>query len=116
MNHKVRGFKTPYYLSGLFKLKFDVDFFQWYHRDSFIFADPIKSHVKFVYDIHTFICLPLLSPVNVLVFRVIEGLDRLVNLKRLYLVSNKITKIQNLEALTQLQMLELGDNRIRQGD
>jgi Leucine-rich repeat (LRR) protein len=37
----------------------------------------------------------------------------LPNLKRLYLVSNKISKIENLERLTQLEMLELGDNKIR---
>ena len=48
-----------------------------------------------------------------LLFREIDGLEELVNLKRLYLVSNKISKIQNLDALTQLEMLELGDNKIR---
>jgi Leucine-rich repeat (LRR) protein len=45
--------------------------------------------------------------------RHISGLDKLPNLKRLYLVSNKISKIENLEQLTQLEMLELGDNKIR---
>ncbi len=43
----------------------------------------------------------------------IQGLDSLVNLKKLFLVSNKIEKIQNLSKLKGLQMLELGDNRIR---
>jgi Leucine-rich repeat (LRR) protein len=45
--------------------------------------------------------------------RHISGLKNLPNLKRLYLVSNKIAKIENLEALRGLEMLELGDNKIR---
>ena len=37
----------------------------------------------------------------------------LTKLKKLFLVSNKITKIENLSHLKDLEMLELGDNRIR---
>ena len=46
-------------------------------------------------------------------FRTIEGLEKLLGLKKVYLLSNKLTKIQNLDHLTMLTMLELGDNRIR---
>ena len=35
------------------------------------------------------------------------------SLERLYLVSNKISKIENLECCPMLNMLELGDNKIR---
>ena len=35
------------------------------------------------------------------------------SLERLYLVSNKISKIENLECCPKLNMLELGDNKIR---
>ena len=45
----------------------------------------------------------------------IEGLDRLTQLKKLFLVNNKISKIENLSNLQVLQMLELGSNRIRVG-
>lgn len=43
----------------------------------------------------------------------IENLDALVNLEKLFLCSNKITVIENLSSLTGLTMLELGDNKIR---
>lgn len=43
----------------------------------------------------------------------IENLDTLVNLQKLFLVSNKITVVENLSSLTNLTMLELGDNKIR---
>lgn len=49
------------------------------------------------------------------VLRHIEGLDRLTQLKKLFLVNNKISKIENLSNLQMLQMLELGSNRIRVG-
>lgn len=49
------------------------------------------------------------------VLRHIEGLDRLTQLKKLFLVNNKISKIENLSKLQMLQMLELGSNRIRVG-
>lgn len=49
------------------------------------------------------------------VLRHIEGLDRLAQLKKLFLVNNKISKIENLSNLQMLQMLELGSNRIRVG-
>lgn len=45
--------------------------------------------------------------------RNIEGIDKLTQLKKLFLVNNKISKIENLSTLHQLQMLELGSNRIR---
>lgn len=47
--------------------------------------------------------------------RNIEGVDKLTRLKRLFLVNNKISKIENISNLHQLQMLELGSNRIRVG-
>ena len=47
--------------------------------------------------------------------RNIEGVDKLTQLKKLFLVNNKISKIENLSSLRQLQMLELGSNRIRVG-
>ena len=43
----------------------------------------------------------------------IENLDALVNLQKLFLVSNKIQTIENLSSLTNLTLLELGDNKIR---
>ena len=36
-----------------------------------------------------------------------------ISLERLYLVSNKISKIENLDCCPKLNMLELGDNKIR---
>lgn len=61
-----------------------------------------------------------LLPVRILdisfnILRTIEGLDQLTQLKKLFLVNNKISKIENLSNLQQLQMLELGSNRIRVG-
>ena len=47
--------------------------------------------------------------------RNIEGIDKLTRLKKLFLVNNKINKIENISSLHQLQMLELGSNRIRVG-
>ena len=43
----------------------------------------------------------------------IEGLDNLTKLKKLFLVNNKIGKIENINHLVELEMLELGANRIR---
>ena len=45
--------------------------------------------------------------------RSITGLEALTKLKKLFLVSNKIAKIENVSHLKNLEMLELGDNRIR---
>lgn len=61
-----------------------------------------------------------LLPVRILdisfnILRTIEGLDQLTQLKKLFLVNNKLSKIENLSNLQQLQMLELGSNRIRVG-
>lgn len=39
----------------------------------------------------------------------------MTRLKKLFLVNNKINKIENISSLHQLQMLELGSNRIRVG-
>ena len=38
-----------------------------------------------------------------------------MNLTDLYFVANRISKIENLETLTALRNLELGDNRVRVG-
>ena len=43
----------------------------------------------------------------------IENLDALVNLEKLFLCSNKISIIDNLSSLCNLTMLELGDNKLR---
>lgn len=43
----------------------------------------------------------------------IRGLDRLTELRDLYLVQNRIQKIEGLEGLGKLRMLELAANRIR---
>lgn len=43
----------------------------------------------------------------------IENLDALVNLEKLFLCSNKISTIDNLANLSNLTMLELGDNKLR---
>ena len=43
----------------------------------------------------------------------LEDLTLTSSTRKLYLVSNKITKIENVNHLRDLQLLELGDNRIR---
>ena len=48
--------------------------------------------------------------------QVIERLEGAVSLQKLFLIQNKITKIENLSCLTTLTMLELGSNRIRVRD
>lgn len=45
-----------------------------------------------------------------------EGLEGLKSLVRLYLVSNKFKKIQNLSHLTTLEVLDVGDNKIKSFD
>lgn len=45
--------------------------------------------------------------------KVIENLGCLTKLKKLYLVQNKVSKIEGLQNLSQLEMLELGANKIR---
>lgn len=47
--------------------------------------------------------------------RVVEGLEGLGNLAKLFLVHNKITAVPKLP-LPNLKLLELGDNRIRVGN
>ncbi len=42
----------------------------------------------------------------------IENLDSLVNLEKLYLASNRISEVEGLSSLKKLQVLELGANRI----
>ncbi len=46
----------------------------------------------------------------------IEHLDGPVGLNKLFLIQNKLSKIENLGHLTNLTMLELGSNRIRVSD
>lgn len=43
----------------------------------------------------------------------IENLEALEGLQKLFLVSNKISVIENLSSLSYLTLLELGDNKIR---
>ena len=45
--------------------------------------------------------------------KVVENLGCLTKLKKLYLVQNKVSKIEGLQNLSQLEMLELGANKIR---
>ena len=45
--------------------------------------------------------------------RVVEKLNPLVNLRELFLIQNKISRIEGLDCLRNLTMLELGSNRIR---
>ena len=59
--------------------------------------------------------VPRVLDISFNLLRNIEGLDKLTRLKKLFLVNNKISKIENISSLRQLQMLELGSNRIRVG-
>lgn len=43
----------------------------------------------------------------------INGLTKLLNLKKLFISSNKISEIKNVNHLPKLELLELGDNRLR---
>lgn len=45
--------------------------------------------------------------------KTIENLGCLTKVKKLFLVSNKISKIEGLQNLSQLEMIELGANKIR---
>ena len=45
--------------------------------------------------------------------KTIENLGCLTKVKKLFLVSNKISKIEGLQNLSQLEMTELGANKIR---
>ena len=45
--------------------------------------------------------------------KVTENLSSLVNLLKLFLVQNNVSKIENLTTLSSLTMLELGANKIR---
>ena len=45
--------------------------------------------------------------------KMIENLECLTKVKKLFLVSNKISKIEGLQNLLQLEMIELGANKIR---
>lgn len=44
---------------------------------------------------------------------VIQNLSTLINLEALYLVHNQLRTIENLSTLVNLRVLELGDNRIK---
>lgn len=59
--------------------------------------------------------VPRVLDISFNLLRNIEGVDKLTRLKKLFLVNNKISKIENISSLRQLQMLELGSNRIRVG-
>lgn len=43
----------------------------------------------------------------------IENLDGVKRLEKLYLTANKIVVIENIAVLSNLTLLELGDNRIK---
>ena len=45
--------------------------------------------------------------------KVVENLEALVQLEKLYLVQNSISKIENMTTLSSITMLELGANKIR---
>ena len=45
--------------------------------------------------------------------KVIENLGCLTKVTKLYLVQNKVSKIEGLQNLSQLEMVELGANKIR---
>ena len=45
--------------------------------------------------------------------QVVEHLEGVPSLLKLFLIQNKITKIENIGHFAQLTMLELGSNRIR---
>lgn len=45
--------------------------------------------------------------------KTIENLGCLTKVKKLFLVSNKVSKIEGLQNLLQLEMIELGANKIR---
>lgn len=47
------------------------------------------------------------------ILRKVEGLEQLTQLKKLFLLHNKISSIANLDHFVGLEMLELGSNRIR---
>lgn len=47
------------------------------------------------------------------VLRKAENLEELTRLKKLFLLHNKISAISNVDHLKDLEMLELGSNRIR---
>lgn len=43
----------------------------------------------------------------------VQGLESLLSLSKLFLIQNKLTKMEGFSSLTQLTMLELGSNRIK---
>ncbi len=49
------------------------------------------------------------------ILRKVEGLEQLAQMKKLFLLHNKISSIANMDHFTCLEMLELGSNRIRVG-
>ena len=70
-----------------------------------------------------FVALAVMNKINLCIFRTldlsfnliktIENLGCLTKVKKLFLVSNKISKIECLQNLSQLEMIELGANKIR---
>lgn len=75
---------------------------------------PCFSFTAFLVDI--VICVSMIYrqlDVSFNILRKIEGLDRLTKISKLFLLHNKITSIANLDHMTNLEMLELGSNRIR---
>ena len=45
-----------------------------------------------------------------------EGLDKLVKLKDLTLYNNRISKIENMDSLSQLHVFSVGNNNLKQLD
>ena len=55
-----------------------------------------------------------LSNINIKDINKIEDLEKLTNLRELYIAGNQITEIKGLETLTNLQELDLKNNQINE--
>ena len=86
-------------------------FLQSFMHFSAEFYAFLQSSTHYSAEFYAFLCRVLDLSFNRL--EKVESLERLVRLKKLFLVQNKITKIEGIGHLQKLQMLELGANRIR---